>query len=139
MDEERYLGLLAKLIGEAEHLQNNPAQVRVAWRAWVCCGVSGGQVATRIAIPNAWNIFSYQKMQGLVPEENKASDHVMAALAPHSKEQGGPLLVRLLGFGFGVCGVRWGWVYKLLILKACRRCWWVGLMLWVDVCAHVKS
>lgn len=28
MDEERYLGLLAKLIGEAEHLQNNPAQVR---------------------------------------------------------------------------------------------------------------
>ena len=27
MDEERYLGLLAKLIGEAEHLQNNPAQV----------------------------------------------------------------------------------------------------------------
>lgn len=29
MDEERYLGLLAKLIGEAEHLQNNPAQVRM--------------------------------------------------------------------------------------------------------------
>lgn len=39
MDEERYLGLLAKLIGEAEHLQNNPAQVRArVFSDWlVCC------------------------------------------------------------------------------------------------------
>ena len=34
-----------------------------------------------------------ENKQGLVPEENKASDHVMAALAPYTKEQGGPLLV----------------------------------------------
>jgi hypothetical protein len=27
MNEERYLGILAKLMGEVEHLQNNPAQV----------------------------------------------------------------------------------------------------------------
>ena len=39
--------------------------------------------------------------QGLVPEENKASEHVMAALAPHSKEQGGPLLVRVVLGGRG--------------------------------------
>lgn len=39
MNEERYLTLLAKLIGEAEHLQNNPAQVIFGF---VCCvGESG--------------------------------------------------------------------------------------------------
>ncbi len=31
MNEERYLGLLAQLIGEAEHLQNNPAQVIITF------------------------------------------------------------------------------------------------------------
>lgn len=97
MDEERYLGLLAKLIGEAEHLQNNPAQVSVWSNACaggclcVClvscvCGAFGALKLTHPCIINHGS-------QGLVPEENKASDHVMAALAPYTKEHGGPLLV----------------------------------------------
>jgi len=61
MDEERYVGLLEKLIGESEHLQNNPAQ-------------------------------------GLVPEENKASDHVLAVLAAYTTENGGPLEVERVEF-----------------------------------------
>lgn len=42
---------------------------------------------------HSYTTHTYQ-LQGLVPQENKASDHVLAALEPFTKEQGGPLLVR---------------------------------------------
>jgi len=53
-----------KLIGEAESLQNSPAQ-------------------------------------GLHPKEDLASTHVMALLAPYTKEQGGPLTVERVTFSEG--------------------------------------
>jgi hypothetical protein len=32
-------------------------------------------------------------VQGLTPQENRASDHIIAALKPYTKENGGPLEV----------------------------------------------
>lgn len=52
LNVERYIELLSKMIGEAEHLQNNPAQ-------------------------------------GLIPQEDLASNHVLEALKPYLKENGG--------------------------------------------------
>jgi len=61
MNEGRFLSLLEKLIGETEHLQNNPSQ-------------------------------------GLIPREDAASDHVLALLAPYTKENGGVLEVERVTF-----------------------------------------
>lgn len=61
MNEDRFLTLLAKLIGETEKLQNNPAQ-------------------------------------GLIPQEDLASNHVLAVLEPFSKENGGPLEIERVTF-----------------------------------------
>ena len=61
MDTARYTALLSSLVGEAERLQNNPAQ-------------------------------------NLYPQEDEASKHVLAALAPHTVEQGGPLRVERVSF-----------------------------------------
>lgn len=63
MKEDRFLDLLGKLIGESEHLQDNPPD--------------------------------------LVPREDAASDHVIAALAPYSTEAGGPIKVERVSFEEG--------------------------------------
>ena len=63
-DGERYVALLAKLVGEAEKLQNSPPQ-------------------------------------GLHPREDNASNHVLAALKPHTVEAGGPLIVERVAFTEG--------------------------------------
>ena len=63
-DGERYVALLAKLVGEAERLQNSPPQ-------------------------------------GLYPREDNASNHVLAALKPHTVEAGGPLVVERVAFTEG--------------------------------------
>lgn len=63
-DGERYVALLAKLVGEAEKLQNSPPQ-------------------------------------GLHPREDNASNHVLAALEPHTVEAGGPLIVERVAFTEG--------------------------------------
>lgn len=44
MNEERYLALLAKLIGEAEHLQNNPAQASRLGLSYVFSGLRRSRV-----------------------------------------------------------------------------------------------
>ena len=61
INENRFLDLLGNLIGEAEYLQNNPAQ-------------------------------------GLVPKEDRASDHVISLIKPYSKESGGPLEYQRVSF-----------------------------------------
>lgn len=60
MNEDRFLGLLGKLIGESKWLQNNPPD--------------------------------------LVPTEDRAARHVMEALAPYTKENGGPLRITQIAF-----------------------------------------
>lgn len=64
MNEERFLALLGKLIGESKYLQNSPAQ-------------------------------------GFHPEENRASDHVLALLKPYTIENGGVLKVERVEFVAG--------------------------------------
>jgi acetylornithine deacetylase len=61
MNEERFLGLLDKLIGESKFLQNSPAQ-------------------------------------GFHPEENRASNHLLELLKPHTVENGGVLKVQRIEF-----------------------------------------
>lgn len=63
MNEDRFLALLGKLIGEAEHLQNSPPDFN--------------------------------------PTEDKASDHVLAALEPYTTANGGPLTVERVSFAEG--------------------------------------
>jgi acetylornithine deacetylase len=62
LNEARFMGLLEKLIGESEFLQNSPPQ-------------------------------------GLIPREDRASDHVLALLAPYRVENGGVLEVERVSFG----------------------------------------
>lgn len=82
LNEDRYVGLLGKLMGEVEHLQNNPAQVRARERRIL-------EAIARVRLIDVVDPW----LQGLVPEENRASDHVIAALEPFSKAKGGPLEV----------------------------------------------
>jgi hypothetical protein len=67
------------------------------------------------------------RTQGLVPQENKASDHVMAALEPFTKERGGPLLVR-------AC-VQGGFVCVCMYIYICV-CYYV-LCTYICVCEHI--
>lgn len=60
MNEDRFLGILEKLIGESKWLQNNPPE--------------------------------------LVPTEDRAARHVLAALEPYSEENGGPLRIEQVTF-----------------------------------------
>lgn len=63
MNEERYIGLLRKLIGESERVQNAPPD--------------------------------------FIPREDCVSDHVLAALAPYTTENGGPLVVERISYAEG--------------------------------------
>lgn len=61
LDEDKYVELMTKLIGESKFVQNNPRQ-------------------------------------GLVPEEGKIAQHVLAELAPFTTDNGGPLEVEVLEY-----------------------------------------
>lgn len=61
MNDQRFLALLEKLIGETKGLQNSPSQ-------------------------------------GLIPREDAASDHILALLAPYTRENGGVLEVERVTF-----------------------------------------
>ncbi len=61
LDTDKYVELLAKLVGEAEHLQNSPPQ-------------------------------------SLIPNEDRASDHVLERLEPFSATNGGPLIIERVHF-----------------------------------------
>jgi len=60
IEPQRYIDLLAKLIGETSNLQNFPPE--------------------------------------LIPQEGLVAKHVLDALAPHSAEQGGPLVIEKVEF-----------------------------------------
>lgn len=61
LNEERFISLLEKLIGESEFLQNSPPQ-------------------------------------GLIPYEDKASNHLLDVLSPFTVENGGVLIVKRVSF-----------------------------------------
>lgn len=61
LNEERFISLLEKLIGESEFLQNSPPQ-------------------------------------GLIPCEDKASNHLLDVLSPFTVENGGVLIVKRVSF-----------------------------------------
>jgi acetylornithine deacetylase len=65
LNEERFMSLLEKLIGESEFLQNSPPQ-------------------------------------GLIPCEDKASNHVLDVLSPFMVQNGGVLIVERVTFVEGL-------------------------------------
>lgn len=85
LNEERFLNLLEKLIGETEGLQNSPSQ-----------GITSASIFFIFLNVIVLAVFLSLNATGLVPQEDNASRHVLDILTPHSVENGGILHIEVL-------------------------------------------
>ena len=107
MDEERYLALLGKLVGESEHLQNNPPDLVPTEDRGKVVLVAGAAAPCRVPRRRQTNQTNKPPPTSNKP---KAARHVLELLEPLSTEHGGPIELQHVSFVEGRGNIKVGFL-----------------------------
>jgi acetylornithine deacetylase len=93
LDDERFVDLLGKLIGEARHLQNNPPD----FVPRCSCRRQATHKQPSQTLGDPWDPLS-PTGHPTRRREDRAGQHILSVLEPLSEAHGGPLRIKHISF-----------------------------------------